>query len=29
MFGNINLYNQTVLFKLIYGFWIGMSFMDK
>ena len=29
MFGNINLYNQTVLLKLIYGFWIGMSFMDK
>ena len=29
MFGNINLYNQTVLLKLIYSFWIGMSFMDK
>ena len=28
-FGNINLYKQTVLLKLIYGFWIGMSFMDK
>ena len=28
-FGNINLYNQTILLKLIYGFWIGMFFMDK
>ena len=29
MFGNINLYQQTVLLKLIYDFRIEISFMEK
>ena len=28
-FGNINLYQQTVLLKKIYVFRIGISFMEK
>ena len=28
-FGNINLYQQTVLLKIIYDFRIEISFMDK
>ena len=28
-FGNINLYQQTVLLKIIYDFRIEISFMEK
>ena len=28
-FRNINLYQQTVLLKIIYDIWIEISFMDK
>ena len=28
-FGNINLYHQTVLLKIIYEFRIEISFMEK
>ena len=28
-FGNINLYQQTVLLKIIYGFRIEISFIEK
>ena len=28
-FGNINLHQQTVLFKIIYDFKIEVSFMEK